>query len=36
MYIKRPCTHQGRIKIEVNKPSTGFAAGAKVPDAAYG
>ena len=30
MFIKRPCTHQERIKIEGNKPSAGFAAGARV------
>ena len=34
--VHRPCTHQERIKIEVNKPSTGFVASVKVPSAAYG
>jgi len=30
MSIEKPCTHQERIKIEGNKPSTGFEAGARV------
>jgi hypothetical protein len=36
MSIEKPCTHQERIKIEGNKPSTGFEACARVPAAARG